>query len=202
MRSNQPPGRRLNRIFLSKDAPKLQKWDYIVMERNFGVEFNMKYIHPGFRGLYSDFNHPTLAWTHPREDLAVSAVGYPKPPPVEMPEPGEGCLKVALKEGENLLHQDLFYTGPDAGLRGYFGMIEAGKHYVLDVWLMQNGVADEGTVSFTLGKKSPYPRIARKFKVTGEWKKYVYEFDVPPTMLKWKDIFGPSLAAHRARNSG
>ncbi|MBI5724237.1 MAG: hypothetical protein HZA50_09790 [Planctomycetes bacterium] len=195
-RSNQPPDRRFNRAFIPKDGPKLKKLDYIVLEKNFGLDFNMKYVHPRVRGIVGDFNlvGSSSAWNvSDATKLALSTVAHPKPPPPEMTDAGGACFKAAAKDGENYVHQYAFIAADVPGENLWWAQLEPGKHYVAEVWLMQEGLANDGTIKFSLGQG--YPDISHDFKVGGEWKKYVFEFDGPPrpalSVYRWH--FGPRL---------
>ena len=59
----------------------------------------------------------------------------------------------------------------------WYGQLEPGKKYHLEVWLRQDGLADNGEVRFSYGKG--YPQISQTFPSTARWKKYTFDFTGP-----------------------
>jgi len=176
-RSTVPKAKQETRVYLAAGAPAIQRFDYVVVEKRFG-NFDMRYVNSRVRGIGNPMNAPGWYWNGDLTKLAFSFVPHPKPVPAEMVDPGETCMQVKAAAGEQSISQTVFIGTKHGGESLWYGLLEPGKNYRLEVWLRQEGLADGGAVTFSYGKG--YPDIRRTFKVTGEWKKFTHEFAGPP----------------------
>lgn len=171
-RSTVPAARQEQRVYVTKDTPPLERFDYVVLQRRFG-NFDMRYVHPRVRGIGNPMDHPNWYWNADLEKVSFSLVPHPQPVPAEMVDPGETCLQVKAAAGEQSIRQ-LVFIGTKMGKESlWYGQLEPGKRYHLEVWLRQEGLGG-GEVKFSFGKG--YPQIAKTFTVDGTWKKYTYDF--------------------------
>lgn len=173
-RSTAPKAQQMQRAFVTAETPTLEPWDYVVIERRFG-NFDMRYVNPRVRGIGNPVNAPGWYWNGDLSKLSFSLVPHPKPVPPEMDDPGETCMEVKAAAGEQTISQYVFIGTGMGGESIWYGQLEPGKKYRLEVWLRQEGLGNDGAVTFSYGKG--YPAIKQTFKVTGEWKKYTYDFE-------------------------
>ncbi|NOU36169.1 MAG: hypothetical protein HOO88_05325 [Kiritimatiellaceae bacterium] len=103
---------------------------------------------------------------------------------------GKGCLRVAMTNGEHGIKQTLFAGIDD----NWYGQLYPGQKYRLEVWMKQTGLADGGTIRFGMAGKM-YPDVKTEFTVTGEWKKYTYDFIGPEFPGKKEQPDGPAFRA-------
>ncbi|MCX5683660.1 MAG: Ig domain-containing protein [Planctomycetota bacterium] len=176
-RSVAPKAKQEMRVYVAAGAPAIEKFDSRVLEKRFG-NFDMRYVNSRVRGIGNPMNAPGWYWSGDLAKLAFSFVPHPKPMPPEMVDPGETCMQVKADAGEQSISQTVFIGTNHGGESLWYGLLEPGKNYRLEVWLRQEGLADGGTVTFSYGKG--YPDIRQTFKVTGEWKKYTHEFSGTP----------------------
>ena len=175
-RSTAPAAKQEMRVYVADGAPTLEKWDYAVFEKRFG-NFDMRYVNSRVRGIGNPMNAPAWYWHGDLSKLSFSFAPHPKPVPPEMADPGETCMQVKASAGEQTISQIVFIGTKHGGESLWYGQLEPGKHYRLEVWLRQEGLANDGTVTFSYGRG--YPDIHQTFQATGEWKKYTHEFDGP-----------------------
>ena len=172
-RSTAPAARQEQRVYISPGAPKLEKWDYIVLEKRFG-SFDMKYVNPRVRGIGNPMDSPNWPWHADLKQISFSLVPHPKPIPPEMIDPGETCLQVKAAAGDQQIDQIVFIGTQHEYESIWYGQLEPGKKYHLEAWLRQEGLGSNGAVTFSYAKG--YPDIKQTFQVTGEWRKYTYDF--------------------------
>ena len=172
-RSTAPAARQEQRVYVTGDTPPLERFDYVVLQRRFG-NFDMRYVHPRVRGIGNPMDQPNWHWSADPKNVRFSLVPHPKPLPAEMVDPGETCLQVKAAAGEQSIRQIVFIGTKIPGESLWYGQLEPGEHYRLEVWLRQEGLANHGEVKFSYGKG--YPGIAKAFAVDGAWKKYTYDF--------------------------
>ena len=175
-RSTAPAAKQMQRVFVTDATPKLARWDYVVLERRFG-NFDMKYVNPRVRGIGNPMNAPSWYWNGDASKLSFSLVPHPKPVPADLREPGETCMQVKATAGSHAISQIVFIGTNRGGESIWYGLLEPGRKYRLEVWLRQEGLGDGGRVVFSYGRY--YPGIRHEFQVTGEWRKYVHEFTGP-----------------------
>jgi len=175
-RSTAPAARQVQRVYVEPGAPALRPWDYVVVEKRFDP-FDMKYVNPRVRGIGNPMDSPQWYWQGDLANLSFALVPHPGPVPEAMVDPGETCLKVTASEGEQSIRQIVFIGTGRGGESVWYGLLEPGKHYRLEVWLRQEGLADDGAVTFSYGEH--YAGIRKAFRVTDRWAKYTYEFTGP-----------------------
>jgi len=175
-RSNAPKAKQMQRVFVTVDTPKLEPWDYVVLERRL-VNFDMKYANPRIRGIGNPPDAPAWYWGGDLAKLTFSLVPHPKPVPAEMVDPGETCLEVKAGPGEQAISQTVFIGTKRGGESLWYGQFEPGRKYRLEAWLRQEGLGEGGAVTFSYGKG--YPEIRQAFQVTGQWKKCTCDFTGP-----------------------
>jgi len=179
-RATAPLAKQEKRVYLAEGAPPLEKLDYIVVEKKFDP-FDMRVVHPRVRGIGNPAHSPGWHWNADLSKLAL--VPHPKPVPAEMTDAGEACLQVKAAEGEHSISQTVFIGTDMGGESIWYGQLEPGKKYRLEVWLRQEGLANDGAIVFSYGRG--YPDIKQSFKVTGQWGRFTCEFTGPerPTKL-------------------
>lgn len=175
-RSTAPADRQTSRVVVAPGAPALEKFDYVVVSKKMDP-FQMRWVNPRVRGLNGDFDAPEWYW-HSNGKTCFLLTPHPQPIPPEMLDPGETCLEVRAAAGAQRIEQIVFIGTEQGGESIWYGQLEPGKNYRLEVWLRQEGLADNASVTFSYGKS--YPGISQTFHVTGQWKKYTYDFQGPP----------------------
>ena len=74
--------------------------------------------------------------------------------------------------------QQICFIGTDHGNESiWYGQLEPERKYRLEVWLRQQGLANDGTVTFSYGRG--YPQIQQAFQVSGDWQRYTFDFVGP-----------------------
>ena len=126
------------------------------------------------RGIGNPVDRPNWYWSADSQEVAFSLVPHPQPVPADMVDPGETCMQVKAAAGEQSIRQIVFIGTQIPKESLWYGQLEPGKHYHLEVWLRQEGLANNGEVKFSYGKG--YPQIAKTFAVDGTWKKYTHDF--------------------------
>jgi len=189
-RSPLPRDKQVNRVYVVDGSPKLETYDYIVLEKKFDP-FEMKLVNSRVRGVGNPMNSPSWFWnTDSTDDVSLQIVSYQQKPPAEMADPGEGYLEATAKAGKHVIKQTVF-IGTDHGKESqWYGQLEPGKHYRAEFWLRQDGLGDDGKVVFSYG--IGYSEIHKEFAVTGDWQKYIYDF-VGPERPKDTWHFGHQL---------
>lgn len=175
-RSTAPKSEQMQRVYVSADAPKLRRWDYVVLQKRFD-RFDMKYVNPRVRGIGNPFDAPSWYWDSDPKGVSFSFAPHPQPVPSEMADPGETCMQIDAVAGTQRIFQTVFIGTQHEGESIWYGQLEPGKQYRLEVWLRQQGLADDGAVTFSYNRA--YPGITTTFHVDDPWKKYVYEFTGP-----------------------
>ncbi len=175
-RSTAPAAKQIERVYIADDGPKLEKWDYVVLERRFG-NFDMKYVNPRVRGIGNPIDSPEWHWRSEPNTARFSLVPHPQPVPADLVDPGETCLEVKAQAGEQSISQIVFIGTKRGGESLWYGQFEPGRKYRLEVWLRQDGLADNGKVVFSFGRG--YSDLRQTFQVTRQWRKYTYDFVGP-----------------------
>jgi len=176
-RSTVPAAEQQQRIYLEPGAPKLMPWDYVILERKFD-NFDMKYVGSKVRGAGSPMDAPVWWWTSTKPDgVSFSLAPHSQPVPKEMVDPGETCLRIDAKEGEQSIKQTVFIGTKHGAESVWYGQLEPGKHYRAEIWMRQEGLGNGGTVKFSY--TAGYPDIKTDWNVTDQWQKFTYAFDGP-----------------------
>jgi len=176
-RSTAPAAEQQNRVYLEPGAPKLLPWDYVVVESKFDP-FDMKYVGSRVRGMGSPMDAPNWYWNSSKPDgVSFSLVPHPQPVPKEMVDPGEACLRVDAREGEQSIKQTVFIGTKHGAESVWYGQLEPGKHYRAEIWMRQEGLGNSGAVKFSY--TAGYPDIKTDWNVTDQWQKFTYAFDGP-----------------------
>lgn len=175
-RSTAPAAEQVQRVYVAEGAPKLEKWDYVVLQRRFD-NFDMKYVNGRVRGIGNPLDLPEWYWRSEPNTAKFSLAPHAQPVPADMIDPGETCLQIKAEAGEQNIEQYVFIGTKISGEALWYGQLEPGQKYHLEVWLRQEGLADKGTVKFSFGRG--YPDLKQDFQVTGQWKKYTYDFVGP-----------------------
>ncbi|NUP98872.1 MAG: hypothetical protein HUU35_03335, partial [Armatimonadetes bacterium] len=186
-RSTAPAAQQETRVYLAPGAPRLQPYDYVVVARRFG-NFDMKYVNSRVRGIGNPVDAPAWYWNGDLKKLKFSLVPHPAPVPAELRDPGETCLRVEAAAGEQYLDQFTFIGTQMGNESLWYGQLEPGRPYQLEVWLRQEGLGNDGRVSFSFGRG--YPALRSDFQVSGQWACYRAEF-VGPERPGQEWHFGP-----------
>jgi len=175
-RATAPAAKQEKRVYVAAGTPRLERFDYIVLEKRFD-RFDMRHVHPRVRGIGNPMHAPAWYWDGDLAKLSFSLVPHPKPVPGEMLDPGETCMQVEATEGEHTISQTVFIGTNRGGESIWYGQLEPGKRYRLEVWLRQRGLANDGAVTFSYGRG--YPDIRHTFRVTDDWRLYRFDFTGP-----------------------
>jgi len=175
-RSTAPAAKQEMRVYVAEGAPALAKLDYVVLEKRFG-NFDMRLVNSRVRGIGNPMNAPAWYWHGDLSKLSFSCVPHPQPLPAEMDDAGETCMEVKATAGEQTISQIVFIGTQHGNESLWYGQLEPGQHYRLEVWLRQDGLGNDGTVVFSYGKG--YPDIRQSFKVNNEWQKFTADFTGP-----------------------
>ncbi len=177
-RSTAPADKQETRVYLEADAPELQPWDYIVLERKYG-NFDMKYVNTRVRGIGNAVDSPNWYWNvSDKSKISFLLVKHPKPIPDEMFDPGDSCMQIKVKDGQQSINQLVFIDNNKGGESLWYGQLEPGKKYRLEVWMQQQGLADGGKILFNYSRNM-YPEVKQTFTVTDKWQKFTYDFVGP-----------------------
>jgi hypothetical protein len=175
-RSTAPAAQQEQRVYVTADTPPIERFDYAVLQRRFG-DFDMRYVHPRVRGIGNPVDQANWYWSSEQKKATFSIVPHPTPVPAEMVDPGQTCMQVKAGPGEQNIRQIVMIGTKMARESIWYGQLEPGKNYRLEVWLRQEGLGSGGEVAFSYGKQ--YPEITKTFTVDGAWKKYTHEFVGP-----------------------
>lgn len=175
-RSTLPAAKQVNRVHVEAGAPAFRTFDYVVVEKKF-EPFLMKYANPRVRGIGNPQDKPNWYWRGDLSKLSFSLVPHPQPAPDAMVDPGETCMRVDASAGRHSMEQIVFMGTAHGKESAWYGQLEPGRHYRLEAWLRQEGLGDNGRVTFSYG--SGYPEINSSFNVTSAWQCYTFAFDGP-----------------------
>lgn len=174
LRSTAPRAQQASRVYVPEGTPPLERGDYAMVDRKFDP-FEMRWVHSRVRGIGNPFDSPAWYWNQDAAKTSLALAPHPQPVPTEMVEPGETCLQVKAGAGEQSISQTVMIGTDMAGESIWYGQLEPGKPYHLEVWLRQEGLANNGAVTFSYSRNQ-YPGVKQTFNVTGEWRKYTYDF--------------------------
>jgi len=122
-----------------------------------------------------------IHWPWRCKNCTQSLEYHSAPIPKEMVFPGESCLRVDGKDGVCEVAQPYLF----AARGGYYGPLEVGKRYRMEVWLRGKGI--EGPVEFSF--KRFYEDVKARFQVTNRWQKFTCDF--VGRKLEGKGLYGP-----------
>ncbi len=113
-------------------------------------------------------------------------VPHPEPVPSDMREPGQTCLRVEVGDGEVGIGQYVYYRHDD-GEGQWYSQLHPGAPYRAEVWLRQEGLADEGRVGVFFTESYAGLSQDEPWVVTDEWQHFTYDFVAPehPTDNVW-----------------
>ena len=154
------------------EGPEIKQWDGVFIEKEAEVDDEDE---EGGDAVTSaeEKNSWTPSEKEDKETVHISNVAHTGKLPDGV-DFGKGCVKVAIPAGVHGIKQTLF-SGPD---EDWYGQLYPGQKYRLEVWMKQSGLSDGGKVHFGMTGKL-YPELKADFTVTGEWKKYTYDFTGP-----------------------
>jgi len=122
-----------------------------------------------------------IHWPWSCKNCTPSLEYHSAPIPNEMVFPGESCLRIDGKEGACELAQAYLFSAQG----GYYGPLEVGKRYRMEVWLRQRGI--QGPVEFSFS--ALYDDVKKQFQVTDQWQRFTCDF--VGRKLKGKKLYGP-----------
>ncbi|MDZ7616353.1 MAG: hypothetical protein U1E05_05070 [Patescibacteria group bacterium] len=111
-------------------------------------------------------------------------VPHPGTLPPEFEEPGESCLLAEfLEEGKITLEQYVYHKHELKGEGQWYSQLHPGAAYRVDVWLRQEGLGNGGQARFRFRNHPGYEAVSQpesaSWQVTGQWRKFSYEFTAP-----------------------
>ena len=161
LRSTAPAAQQENRVYVTKETPALEKFDYVVLERKFDP-FAMKYVNSRVRNVPvgNPLDLPHWYWHGDESKLSFALVPHPQPVPVEMVDPGETCMEVKAPAGEQTIMQTVMIGTAHGNESLWYGLLEPGKKYRLAVWLRQEGLGNNGGREVFLWSQWQAPRIS------------------------------------------
>ena len=187
-----PEGKQPNRVYLAADAPELAMLDYIVVDKDFPI-WDMNWVGPRVRAKSGPPDRPAWYWSSKPAEVRFSLVPHPGKVPAEMVESGKTCMKVEAVAGSNLINQIRFASTDPGTESKFYGQLEPGKPYRLELWMRQEELAGNGEVHFFI-----YPAvdghndITQAFGVDGEWRKFTYDF-MGPDRPRGAKLYGPAF---------
>ncbi|MDO4557694.1 MAG: hypothetical protein Q4C47_01875, partial [Planctomycetia bacterium] len=177
-RSIAPASEQESCICVQKDSEPIRPWDYIVIEKKFDP-FEMRLVNTRVLGIGNPVDRPEWYWNaDDKEKVRFSLDSYERvAAPDEMTDPGESSMKIDFSDGDHSISQTVF-VGPDKGGESlWYGQLEPGAAYRMEIWMRQEGLGQNGQVTFSYGTR--YPEIRSSFQVHGDWRKYTYDFTGP-----------------------
>jgi hypothetical protein len=198
LRATAPQDEQVQRVYLSDDAPALQPYDYIAVEKRFDSPFDMGVVNPRVRGIGNPYDAPN--WYYNVQDnstIDFALTPHPGGAPSEMEAPGETCLQVSA-DGAAVINQYTFIGTDIEGENQWYQFLEPGEQYRMELWVRQEGLSGDGAVTFnfrTLWRGPVYSGIQHTFNATGDWQKVIYDFQAPtgaPPSNYWH--YGPALS--------
>ncbi|NTW46332.1 MAG: hypothetical protein HGB18_04770, partial [Candidatus Moranbacteria bacterium] len=133
---------------------------------------------------YRDVNHPgslNLFWA---DGTTGRLVEHPGTVPQEFrdEDPGDTCLRLeATTSGTKKFGQYVYEGSNDTDL--WYSQLHPGTTYRVEAWMRQDGLGDDGHVRFAFEGTgdSHYAEANQRdpWTVTGEWKKFTYDFVAP-----------------------
>ncbi len=122
-----------------------------------------------------------IVWPWRSKNCTLSLEHHSAPIPKAMLFPGESCLRIDGREGVCEIAQPYLLSAGGS----YYGPLEVGKRYRMEVWLRQRGIKGPLEFSFT----HFYDEVKAKFRVTDRWQKFTCDF--VGRKLKGKRLYGP-----------
>lgn len=178
-RSTRPRAEQENRVHLAADAPHLERFDYVVIEKRFDP-FDMRLVHPRVRGIGNPIDAPNWYWRHDPGRVRLSLAKHGAvTEELQRSEPGETCLRLDALTDEEVQIEQFVFIGTDLPNDEpiWYGQLEPGKTYRMEAWMRREGPGDSTSVTFSYGPA--YPGIEATFEVGGEWKRFTYGFVGP-----------------------
>jgi hypothetical protein len=163
----------------------------IYLDTNVGLAYgDYAFIHLKTPYVAKDVIHSRLhGWLdlgRPVFNLLWNATGrlveHPGPIPeaFQTEDPGDSCLRIEATDGaEVTAGQYAYYKYTTTDL--WYSQLRPGAPYRVEVWMRQDGLGDDGHVRFAFHGSTDYA-VANQtdpWTVTGEWKKYAYDFIAP-----------------------
>lgn len=185
-RSTAPKAKQVNRVFMASGAPKLEKWDYITVERKW-LNFPMETVNTRVRGIGNPLNAPNMHWRAEPTRVQLAFAGHDAAAKSANPGFGEACLAATAARGVTgsvALEQFTMISPNIPGESLWYGQLETGKRYRAEFWLKGKGLGDGGKVTFSFG--AGYADLRQTWTVGETWQKHSYEFTAPaPVMDRW-----------------
>ncbi|HED53029.1 MAG TPA: hypothetical protein ENJ00_02355 [Phycisphaerales bacterium] len=162
-----------NRVSLADTSLQLAYGDYAI----FTVK-KTKILQSEVDPRLHQFFEPEVGILSVPAGAAADLVTHPGTIPPGFTDPGETCLKITATGPGAFAGQTLFH-GIDSGEGLWYSQLEPGASYRAEVWLRQEGLANQGAVWF--GADGPYASLTQQtpWTVTGQWQKFTYDFTGP-----------------------
>lgn len=179
LRSTAPASAQENRAYVPAGAPKLRRWDYVVLEKDW-ENFPVSTVNARVRGIGNPIDRPNMPWRSEPATIRQSFAPHNVELPAEMIDPGKSCLRIQpdpAVSGVQNIHQFTMIAPDIAGEGLWYGQLEPGKRYRAEFWLRQEGLGNGGKVTFSFG--NGYPGLRSDWQVTGKWQRFTYDFTAP-----------------------
>jgi hypothetical protein len=190
-RSTKPKAEQRDGILLAAGAPAVRLGDYLAIERSYTGFPDMRYVNGRVRGIGNPPDQAGCAWYV--DNLAanrINHVPHPQPIPADMADPGQTCLYIEVAPGAQKIWRPRFISGDKGQESQWYGYMEVGKAYHVEFWMRQEGLANDGKITFNLNGQ--LNQVNTSWNVDGTWKKYTYSFVAPePPASCWH--YGPAL---------
>jgi hypothetical protein len=142
--------------------------------------------HPGFDRLW---NAKARLVEHPG----------PIPEAFAQEEPGSTCVRLEATGTGTVSAGQYVYHAYDQSEGMWYSQLHPGAKYRVEAWMRQDGLADDGHARFAFDGATHYDSAnqSEPWTVTGEWKKYTYDFIAPaypssgPHILHTLEFTGP-----------
>jgi hypothetical protein len=176
-RAEAPLDQQVQRMYFSGQGPALAVNDYIFLEAE-RTEFPNEDFNVRVRPRNDD--DMRWPWTSEGGKVSFSLVKHPAPVPTEWKDGGQTALLVEADAGPKKLTQ-IFGVGTNQEKEArWWGQLEAGKNYRMEVWLCQQDLADNGTVEFGFsGRDAKFTALKKQFNISDQWQKVNFDFTAP-----------------------
>ena len=167
----------MHRVYLDKSGLGLRFGDYVYFKHktnSIGPETSPPDLRKHYYGDRPFFSGGEDAWTG-------RIVPHPAPVPAEFDDRGETCLKVDITSDDEIALGQYVYYKYDDGEGQWYSQLHPGAKYRVEVWMRQEGLADDGKVRFVFRGGEGYAAVSQKdpWTVTGRWQKFHYDFIAP-----------------------
>ncbi len=136
-------------------------------------------VHPRLHGWWDQDQHYLFLWG---DGVRSQLVPHPAPVPAELDEPGQTCLQITADNAQQHHAGQWTYHPFDQHEGQWYSQLTPGASYRVEAWLRQEGLGDDGRVSFAFVGGNSYAAAnqVEPWQVTDAWQRFTYDFVAPP----------------------